>query len=238
MGTNFEDMHALGGIAGPWSGDLSKRHLLKWHLARRRRNRLGFPYRLGSTRPCRCSEGCVTASGSGGPLSMTKRRRRRLVRLAATFDAGELGQIVPAPVAQLDRVLASEAKGHRFESCRARQFTAWSRRFRELVHGAFRSAAPVVPANARRGTDQAPTQEPQSSRRTRGEISSEGLVRRRRSGSSGRRRRLGRVPVAAGRTAPSLEQDARRDQAAFGSVASTALTLSTTTSFSSALVSR
>ena len=25
-----------------------------------------------------------------------------------------------APVAQLDRVLASEAKGHRFESCRAR----------------------------------------------------------------------------------------------------------------------
>ena len=29
---------------------------------------------------------------------------------------------IPAPVAQLDRVLASEAKGHRFESCRARQF--------------------------------------------------------------------------------------------------------------------
>ena len=28
----------------------------------------------------------------------------------------------PAPVAQLDRVLASEAKGHRFESCRARHF--------------------------------------------------------------------------------------------------------------------
>ena len=28
---------------------------------------------------------------------------------------------IPAPVAQLDRVLASEAKGHRFESCRARQ---------------------------------------------------------------------------------------------------------------------
>ena len=27
----------------------------------------------------------------------------------------------PAPVAQMDRVLASEAKGHRFESCRARQ---------------------------------------------------------------------------------------------------------------------
>ena len=26
----------------------------------------------------------------------------------------------PAPVAQLDRALASEAKGHRFESCRAR----------------------------------------------------------------------------------------------------------------------
>gem|GEM_PF-4510834 len=27
-----------------------------------------------------------------------------------------------APVAQLDRVLASEAKGHRFKSCQARQF--------------------------------------------------------------------------------------------------------------------
>ena len=26
-----------------------------------------------------------------------------------------------APVAQLDRVLVSEAKGHRFDSCRARQ---------------------------------------------------------------------------------------------------------------------
>ena len=29
-----------------------------------------------------------------------------------------LGKIEHAPVAQLDRVLASEAKGHRFESCR------------------------------------------------------------------------------------------------------------------------
>ena len=31
--------------------------------------------------------------------------------------------IIPtnAPVAQLDRVLVSEAKGHRFDSCRARQ---------------------------------------------------------------------------------------------------------------------
>ena len=29
-----------------------------------------------------------------------------------------------APVAQLDRVLVSEAKGHRFESCRARQISA------------------------------------------------------------------------------------------------------------------
>ena len=29
---------------------------------------------------------------------------------------------INAPVAQLDRVLVSETKGHRFESCRARQF--------------------------------------------------------------------------------------------------------------------
>ncbi len=29
--------------------------------------------------------------------------------------------IIYAPVAQLDRVLVSETKGHRFESCRARQ---------------------------------------------------------------------------------------------------------------------
>ena len=31
-----------------------------------------------------------------------------------------------APVAQLDRVLVSEAKGHRFDSCRARQFPSQS----------------------------------------------------------------------------------------------------------------
>jgi hypothetical protein len=30
-----------------------------------------------------------------------------------------------APVAQLDRVLPSEGRGHRFESCRARQFKAY-----------------------------------------------------------------------------------------------------------------
>ena len=31
-------------------------------------------------------------------------------------------RLLPAPVAQLDRVLASEAKGHRFESCRGAPF--------------------------------------------------------------------------------------------------------------------
>jgi hypothetical protein len=30
-----------------------------------------------------------------------------------------------APVAQLDRVLPSEGRGHRFESCRARQLKQW-----------------------------------------------------------------------------------------------------------------
>src|SRR4030095_8110302 len=42
-----------------------------------------------------------------------------------------------APVAQLDRVLVSEAKGHRFESCRARQ--------NPPICAVLRSATPVTP---------------------------------------------------------------------------------------------
>lgn len=38
------------------------------------------------------------------------------------YDHMPLGSI-KAPVAQLDRVLASEAKGQRFDSSRARQFS-------------------------------------------------------------------------------------------------------------------
>ena len=34
-----------------------------------------------------------------------------------------------APVAQLDRVLVSEAKGHRFDSCRARHYLAVAQSF-------------------------------------------------------------------------------------------------------------
>ena len=55
---------------------------------------------------------------------------------------------------------------------------------------------------------------------------------------SGQRRRSGRAPVTAGGIAPFPERNARLIQAAFGSVSLTALTLSTTTSLSSALVSR
>src|ERR1035437_4537315 len=43
-----------------------------------------------------------------------------------------------APVAQLDRVLVSETKGHRFASCRARQITDFpglARRLRQLKSG-------------------------------------------------------------------------------------------------------
>ena len=36
-------------------------------------------------------------------------------------DTGPAG-LTDAPVAQLDRVLDSDSKGHRFESCRVRQF--------------------------------------------------------------------------------------------------------------------
>lgn len=39
---------------------------------------------------------------------------------AAGYDTGRFSQ-ASAPVAQLDRVSASEAEGRRFESCRAHQ---------------------------------------------------------------------------------------------------------------------
>jgi hypothetical protein len=43
----------------------------------------------------------------------------------------------PAPVAQLDRALPSEGKGHRFESCRVRQLPRISLSTRRLAsHGA------------------------------------------------------------------------------------------------------
>ena len=46
--------------------------------------------------------------------------RRRLSGVAARLAFVYLG--ADAPVAQLDRALPSEGKGHKFESCRARQF--------------------------------------------------------------------------------------------------------------------
>ena len=47
------------------------------------------------------------------------RRARRCTMDAKGYES--LKSSAHAPVAQLDRVLVSEAKGHRFESCRARQ---------------------------------------------------------------------------------------------------------------------
>src|SRR6266487_1603806 len=50
---------------------------------------------------------------------------------------------VRAPVAQLDRVLVSEAKGHRFDSCRARHFTALSCRPERDANRSVLIAAPT-----------------------------------------------------------------------------------------------
>ena len=47
-----------------------------------------------------------------------------------------------APVAQLDRVSASEAEGHRFESCRVRHFFSKSQYF--MVYGPFAYSAYVI----------------------------------------------------------------------------------------------
>ena len=46
---------------------------------------------------------------------------RRLVTWTVRSKNVMLRAFLDAPVAQLDRVLVSEAKGHRFDSCRARQ---------------------------------------------------------------------------------------------------------------------
>ena len=54
------------------------------------------------------------AGGNAGPREMILRPRKRVTEL------GLFRLPVPcAPVAQLDRALASGARGHRFESCRA-----------------------------------------------------------------------------------------------------------------------
>ncbi len=42
--------------------------------------------------------------------------------MAAPLNRGMLGPYLSAPVAQLDRALASEARGREFESRRAHQF--------------------------------------------------------------------------------------------------------------------
>ena len=49
-----------------------------------------------------------------------------------------------APVAQLDRVLPSEGKGHRFESCRAHHHSAILPQISERLRGLRPSGAPLV----------------------------------------------------------------------------------------------
>ena len=84
----------------------------------------------------------VAQMGEGGKSASTARTRPNAASMQASGRTlrrrgrGVLGvtqvtlvrdmmrskeQISFAPVAQMDRVLASEAKGHRFDSCRARQ---------------------------------------------------------------------------------------------------------------------
>ena len=53
------------------------------------------------------------------PLSGPPRRRVSPIANPAALAYTE----PPAPVAQLDRALPSEGRGHRFESCRVRQFS-------------------------------------------------------------------------------------------------------------------
>src|SRR5579862_3930832 len=56
---------------------------------------------------------------SEGGSKVTSPKSRRLPRGRSRAIAGARD----APVAQLDRVLPSEGRGHRFESCRVRQFS-------------------------------------------------------------------------------------------------------------------
>ena len=57
-----------------------------------------------------------SAAGAAGSMMAAQRDWRRRNRLAKGLPLGD------APVAQLDRALPSEGRGHRFESCRVRQF--------------------------------------------------------------------------------------------------------------------
>ena len=61
----------------------------------------------------------------GPPMARNERLYESAARALRVMSAGEHRQVrfAWAPVAQLDRVLVSEAKGHRFDSCRARHWT-------------------------------------------------------------------------------------------------------------------
>ena len=63
-------------------------------------------------------EGVVARRGGG--LNRRPADPPRVVSAIPLFPVTCVSSSRAAPVAQLDRVLASEAKGHRFESCRAR----------------------------------------------------------------------------------------------------------------------
>ena len=90
-------------------------------LARWRRDRLGFRPRNRLARSVlafgRAFQGTRLAHAGfdDGALPYSAPSPRLAIRCGASPE-----RFLPAPVAQLDRVLASEAKGHRFESCRAR----------------------------------------------------------------------------------------------------------------------
>ena len=102
--------------------DLHTEHTnAEWH-ARRQAARETNPFRRGAARG-RKAETLVT-----GREADTGQRRAYEIYPTTQLPVAAHPSLVyirrKAPVAQLDRALPSEGRGHRFESCRVRQFSA------------------------------------------------------------------------------------------------------------------
>ena len=206
-------------------------------LARRRPDRLRFRRRGGPI-------GRSGPGARGEPRADTRERpvpttaHDHVLQPAPPRKAAWCGseRTIPAPVAQLDRVLASEAKGHRFESCRARHLPddvprTRGRTGRVRRSAADRSCAPPSPRSARTDNDL------YLHGKVGIRIAGFGTVRAGLGGLCGAGG-PGKAPGSADEVVPSVEPDIRWGQAAFGNVSLTALKLSTTMSLSSVPVSR
>ena len=77
----------------------------------------GQPGRRDNVATQRFRRACIGVDDVTMPNAARSRRPRNRRGVSPVLT-------IQAPVAQLDRVLASEAKGHRFESCRARHLRA------------------------------------------------------------------------------------------------------------------